>query len=258
MDFLFFLTFFLGWKRILFAEAPRQFINAITLYSLTKTNITKDWMNLSAYGHNTIERLTMALMAFTLLSFVFSATKLAIAFILYIPLLFHIRGNLKEYCCHKIDKRIEELLKMNSRKRRIKQRMIEQAAAKSGRKKKNKIILNNSRQPTLPTLETPPPLPNYNHSSRFSEQFEPAMMTYRPPNQIPPHLNVSPLPPRTIPPEFSYNSGGFRLPRKNSSPELNQNSQVRYQPSPFTNNGIPSALYAPRNERLNNNYYLKR
>ena len=33
-----------------------------------------------------------------------------IAFIIYIPLLSVIQGNLKEYCCHKIDKRIGEII----------------------------------------------------------------------------------------------------------------------------------------------------
>ncbi|GBC00747.1 hypothetical protein RclHR1_03960021 [Rhizophagus clarus] len=246
----FFVFFtFKGWKRLLFAEAPRLTINALTLYSMVKTNKTKDWLHLNAYGHNTIERLTMALMAITLLFFVISATKSAIALLLYIPLLFHIRGNLKEYCCHKIDKRIEELLKKNSRKRRKK------IAKDKLKKKKNKAI-NKSRQPTLPNLEdnyikTSHLAPNYNHNSRFSEQFDPNMMAYRHPNQIPPHFNVLPLPPRTIPPEFSYNSG-FRPPLP---PELVHNSRVPfYQPPPFTNNGILPARYAPQNEMINNYY----
>lgn len=249
--FFYFLFFLLGWKRILFAEAPRYAINAITLNSIIKTNITKDWLNLNAYGQSMVERLAMALIAFTLLSFLISATKLAIAFLLYIPLLFHIRGNLKEYCCHKIDKRIQELLKKNSRKRR---KRIARAAAKDNSKKKNKVM-NKTRQPTLPNLENnyteTPPLPNYNHNSRFSEQLEPTMMAYRPPNQIPPHLNVPPLPPGTIPPEFPYNSRFRPL-----QPELPHNFHARYQPFPFTNNGILPAQYAPQNEMINN-YYLK-
>jgi hypothetical protein len=42
---------------------------------------------------------------------------LIVAFFVYIPLLTKIRGNLKEYCCHKIDKRISEILKKKSKKR---------------------------------------------------------------------------------------------------------------------------------------------
>ncbi|CAB4405138.1 unnamed protein product [Rhizophagus irregularis] len=234
----FFVFFaFKGWKRLIFAEAPRQAISAITLYPIIKTNITRDWMNLSAYGHSTVERLAMALMAFTFLSFAFSATKLIVAFILYIPLLFHIRGNLKEYCCHKIDKRIEGLLIKNSRKRRINQR---KAAAKGDLRKKNKIKANNSRQPTLPNVEnntlTPPS--NVHHNSRFAERFEPTAMAYRPPNQIPPYLNASPLPPRAIPQEFLFNSR-FRSP---------ESTQARFQPPPLTNHGIPPARYVPQND----------
>jgi hypothetical protein len=43
-------------------------------------------------------------MIFTVLIFIGSALLLVVAGILYIPLLCYIRGNLKEYCCHKVDK----------------------------------------------------------------------------------------------------------------------------------------------------------
>jgi hypothetical protein len=42
---------------------------------------------------------------FTLGLFITTAIKLLIAAIAYIPLVCRIRGNLKEYCAHKIDKR---------------------------------------------------------------------------------------------------------------------------------------------------------
>jgi hypothetical protein len=41
---------------------------------------------------------------FTVTVFVFSLLLLIIAAILYVPLLCYIQGNLKEYCCHKVDK----------------------------------------------------------------------------------------------------------------------------------------------------------
>jgi len=43
--------------------------------------------------------------SFVLLSWLMTGISLLIAFIIYIPLLSVIQGNLKEYCCHKIDKR---------------------------------------------------------------------------------------------------------------------------------------------------------
>lgn len=41
---------------------------------------------------------------FTVLIFAISLAMLIVAGICYIPLLAHIQGNLKEYCCHKVDK----------------------------------------------------------------------------------------------------------------------------------------------------------
>lgn len=49
--------------------------------------------------------ITMGLMIFTLTLWVISLLYMIGAVILYIPLVIHIQGNLKEYCCHKIDKR---------------------------------------------------------------------------------------------------------------------------------------------------------
>jgi len=75
---------------------------------------------------------------------------------LYIPLLCHIKGNLKEYCCHKVDKRITEIIK-----RRNKQRMAR--AASLARKeaagdfshlknKKGEFTQQPLPQPTLPNI----------------------------------------------------------------------------------------------------------
>ena len=52
-------------------------------------------------------------MIFTVIVWCGSAILLAIAAVMYVPLLCYIQGNLKEYCCHKIDKRY---VSTNSRK----------------------------------------------------------------------------------------------------------------------------------------------
>lgn len=44
-------------------------------------------------------------MAITVFWFAVSLVQLGIAAICYIPLLCHIQGNLKEFCCHMIDRR---------------------------------------------------------------------------------------------------------------------------------------------------------
>jgi Fungal potassium channel len=49
-------------------------------------------------------------MFFTVVIFTGSAVLLIIAAVMYVPLLCYIKGNLKEYCCHKVDKRSVPLL----------------------------------------------------------------------------------------------------------------------------------------------------
>jgi hypothetical protein len=60
---------------------------------------------LSDYGSSTTAQMQLILMTFTSLLWVFSMIMMFIAAIIYVPLLCHIKGNLKEYVCHKIDKR---------------------------------------------------------------------------------------------------------------------------------------------------------
>ncbi|KAH9271337.1 hypothetical protein BASA83_006427 [Batrachochytrium salamandrivorans] len=129
----FFVFFrFKGWKRLLLAEFPRQFLNAIsilvTLDSCTKKDFRNDFlifklgkaygsaMQLSGAEYST-KKATLILSTITVTVWIVSALSLLLAFFMYIPLLCTIRGNLKEYCVHKIDKRIGELLRRKSRKR---------------------------------------------------------------------------------------------------------------------------------------------
>ncbi|CAG8432823.1 11503_t:CDS:2 [Diversispora eburnea] len=66
----FFVFFtFKGWKRLMFAEAPRQAISAFTLYSLFQSKKAGNYLNLRTYGDTFVQQLVTALMAFTLLIF---------------------------------------------------------------------------------------------------------------------------------------------------------------------------------------------
>ncbi|KAL1721777.1 hypothetical protein EV715DRAFT_248728 [Schizophyllum commune] len=126
-DFAFFVFFtFKSWKRLLLADGPRQTINALTLYAvwLVKHKNPGDWYDISKYFDDNSPS-TSALMVttfFTVMVFAGSLLLLIGAAICYVPLLCHIRGNLKEYCCHKVDKRIALVIK-----RRNKQRIAENA-----------------------------------------------------------------------------------------------------------------------------------
>lgn len=98
----------LGWKKILLAEAPRQVINIVTLIA-----IVPKWIEINnglilkedGLGKNTMQRIMTGTMIFSVVVFAISFVLICIAAAIYIPLLCHIRGNLKEYCCHKVDKR---------------------------------------------------------------------------------------------------------------------------------------------------------
>lgn len=101
---------FLEWKRLLLADGPRQTINALTLYSfyLAKSSDGGAWWQISKYitwdSADMVTDILLVSMAFTVLIFIGSLLLLIVAAILYVPLLCYIRGNLKEYCCHKVDK----------------------------------------------------------------------------------------------------------------------------------------------------------
>lgn len=91
---------------MLLADGPRQVINALTLYSFGKAyNFTTDF---SAYIEGSyITAGILITMIFTVVIWAGSFILLLIAAGMYVPLLCYIQGNLKEYCCHKVDKRFE-------------------------------------------------------------------------------------------------------------------------------------------------------
>ncbi|EGF83407.1 hypothetical protein BATDEDRAFT_34164 [Batrachochytrium dendrobatidis JAM81] len=172
----FFVFFrFKGWKRLLLAEFPRQFLNAIsilvTLDSCTKKDFQNDFllfrlgkaygsaMQLSGSEANT-KKATLILSTITVTIWIFSAISLLLAFFMYIPLLCTIRGNLKEYCVHKIDKRIGELLRRKSRKRIMEARKAEMKEIEANRRRigaggesKTTPPVGLSQRPTLPDID---------------------------------------------------------------------------------------------------------
>ncbi|KAK4046883.1 Potassium transporter [Microbotryomycetes sp. JL201] len=156
-EFAFFIFFtFKGWKRLLLADAPRQVINAITLYSFGKSeNWTTD---LSVYFSGPFFKSAIIVtMLFTVIMWAGSALLLLVAAAMYVPLLCYIQGNLKEYCCHKVDKRIAELMKRKTRKRLAKEAEIARKEAKGDfshlmDKKTGRMKGAPLPQPTLPQI----------------------------------------------------------------------------------------------------------
>lgn len=98
------LTYVLDWKRLLLADAPRQTINALILYSVflaVNADPKKDprpWYNPVKYVDNELGLSTNILSVTTFFTVAVCAGSILLmlgAAICYIPLLFHIRGNLK-------------------------------------------------------------------------------------------------------------------------------------------------------------------
>lgn len=211
-DFAFFVFFtFKSWKRLILSDGPRQTINAFTVYALylakkdypcqvndivNGTCHPLPWYDVSKYfSNNSISTSALLISTiFTLVVFVVSLIILIMAAICYVPLLLHIQGNLKEYCCHKVDKRISEIIK-----RRQKQRLVE--AARRAKKeamgdfshlknKKGEFIAKRMPEPTLPnvsledeTSDRFPPSSTYTQENQYyyaSDKYPPPMPSYMP------------------------------------------------------------------------------
>ncbi|KNE68520.1 vacuole protein [Allomyces macrogynus ATCC 38327] len=136
-----------GWKRLIFAETPRHIITAMLLaYQLRMLGLPDDtdlrkWGNAHPSAtklqreqyrtdfkwdlvkthvldvNSLAQQFGVFTMTFVFVMYVFNVLSTLVAAIVYVPLLCKIRGNLKEYVCHLIDKRIGELMRRKARKR---------------------------------------------------------------------------------------------------------------------------------------------
>ena len=155
--------------RILFAEGPRQAINAMTLYSVMQANLLPSGKHAASNGHTPIVQFFVNIqlladadreqaailfgMLFTLIIWVFSALSLAIAVLMYILFLWHhipsIDGGLSGYCKRKIDTRVQRIVGIK----------VKKALAKGDTTRANAIFNGEGeppqlkRQPTIPILD---------------------------------------------------------------------------------------------------------
>ncbi|KNG87024.1 hypothetical protein ANOM_004698 [Aspergillus nomiae NRRL 13137] len=152
------------WMNVLLADGPRQVVNAITLYSVMRMDLLPGGENAPDTNdsspviqffdnvkilaeNNNLRALVLFGMLFTLIIWVLSILKLALAIILYLIFLFHHipsqDGSLKAYCRRKIKTRLT----------RIVRRKVNKALAKG--------MALQERTPTQPNmgLDTHPTLP---------------------------------------------------------------------------------------------------
>ncbi|KAL1409083.1 Potassium transporter [Vanrija albida] len=174
----FFVFFsFKTWKRTLLADGPRQAINAIILSALFQYVATLKVDGMSEGFHWTNvpilwgadprkvdpktdipTALLFWSMTITVVLFLFSFFSLVLAALLYLPLLCNIQGNLKEYVCHKVDKRLGQIMK-RIQKSRIKRNMsLERKIALGGQitNSKGETVDASHLQPTLPSIALEP------------------------------------------------------------------------------------------------------
>jgi hypothetical protein len=206
----------LGWKRFLLAEAPRQIVNGIALFNVYVVNGQFRIKQFYANGDTIMASIMFGLMTFTFCVWAISALLLAFAGILYVPLLCQIRGNLKEYVCHKIDKRLAQLLRNKSRKRILEERreqlrLAQEMQALPGA---NTTTLLPTREPTLPQM------------GLLDSNQEPPMQQRQPP---PPHsqnaVMILPVDKRLHPAVYNNTSDNYAHPHPQSSVSYHPASQ---------------------------------
>lgn len=154
------------WMNTIFADGPRQVINAITLYSVMQADLVPGGENahkddgtspvLQFFNNikilaeeNNLQAVVLFGMLFTLVIWVLSVLKLMSAMILYLVFLFHHipqeDGTLRAYCRRKISNRLK----------RIVRRKVDKALAK-GFQLQNRT----ATQPSLASTESKPTLPD--------------------------------------------------------------------------------------------------
>lgn len=137
-----------GWVHLVFAESPRQVINALTLYSVLKfdASFVETIKQIATNSH--IEAFTIFLMIYTVVIWAFNVVQFAFALLLTLPIYLHVErsgaSGLTEYCCIRIDLRIKQLV--NKEILRSRKRLIEE----------NRRL---PQQPTIPLIDLDDPRP---------------------------------------------------------------------------------------------------
>ena len=252
---------FEAWLRIVFAEGPRQVINAITLYSVMKANLIPEGDHAAVNGHSKVGQFFLNIgvladedrmqavvlfgMLWTLLIWVFTAISLAVSLVLYLLFLWHHipsqDGGLSGYCRIKINRRMERIVKVKVDKALKKENELrarqDALAARNG--------LDVKKQPTLPSLDPStdslPPLsrtttmttlPEYSSrpgSDRRSDDSLPAMPILPPGAR--PEANRS----------LTHHSDASWSSFTSNAPLMNSAADMGYSPS----NGTPTPSAAP-------------
>ncbi|MCJ1251460.1 hypothetical protein MMC30_008693 [Trapelia coarctata] len=160
---------FEAWLRIIFAEGPRNAINAMTLYSVMQANLIPTGDHAASKGQSPIAQFFSNLstladsnktqaavlfgMLFTLIVWVISFLSLAFACIFYVMFLWHHipsqDGGLYSYCKRKVDSRLKKIVELKVNKA-LGQEAVPTKAKDNTNPADRPFELK--RQPTLPVL----------------------------------------------------------------------------------------------------------
>ncbi|KAH0843908.1 hypothetical protein AYO21_08298 [Fonsecaea monophora] len=159
---------FEAWLRIVFAEGPRQVVNAITLYSVLRLKLVPEGEHAPSDGHspvvqffvnvgiladsNHLQAVILFGMLWTLVIWVISVIGLIISVILYLVFLWHHipteDGGLTGYCRNKINRRMERVVKIKVDKALKKENALRARAEARAAREGTDI----KKQPTLPNI----------------------------------------------------------------------------------------------------------
>lgn len=267
--------------RIVFAEGPRQVINAITLYSVMQADLVPTGQHKVTKGHTPISQFFINIqilanhnkeqaailfgMLFTLIIWVLYALGLLIAVLFYLLfLLNHIPSKdngLSNYCRRKIDSRLQKIVGVKVNKALAKantNRMLHEFnAVKRGAPGQVK------RQPTLPMLDTdlnykahdiPPPLRRANDTTYSSFRTGHSSRTGTPGSRDGESAILDIFPTRPSPPSrtATQNSAFSYTTYNSKAPLLNDAAKVGYGP-PGRNNSPAGVSHMRSQHSLNSN-----
>lgn len=178
--------------RIILAEAPRQVVNGMTLYSFLKADLVPTGSNAASSGRtdgeqffvnigtlwNTAHEETVVLftMLFTFIIWVISALSLIAAVVLYLTFLWHYvpqkDGRLSIYCRRKIDRRLEKIVGV-----KVKQALKHQEKKQTKMSKNTQSPEDLARKATLPQVAAVTPRFNEDRLPEFKLAREDSQAT---------------------------------------------------------------------------------
>ncbi|OCT53613.1 hypothetical protein CLCR_09773 [Cladophialophora carrionii] len=177
---------FEAWLRIVFAEGPRQVVNAITLYSVLRLKLVPEGEHAPSDGHspvvqffvnvgiladsNHLQAVILFGMLWTLVIWVISVISLIISVILYLVFLWHHipteDGGLTGYCRNKINKRMERVVRIKVDKALKKENALR--AREEARAGREGTLSDMKKQPTLPDLGEVGSLPTLSRTTTMT------------------------------------------------------------------------------------------